>query len=105
MAVGVISTFCLPGYAPGSAPDFFCLAKRNRGKKKRPHCPCPAAKLRATCDARSCGGTVELAADSVGVFRSDNHSEHDDDAGAYCAAPAHRRPCASRHGQKGGKRL
>ena len=52
--------FRWPGYAPGRAPSFLCVAKAKKAKERRPHWPCPFAALRATCDARGRGAAAEL---------------------------------------------
>jgi hypothetical protein len=60
-----------PGVRPGGRLTFFCFAKRKSAKKRRPHCACPSAALRATCGARA-AGLPQNSLRSLRSLRSDS---------------------------------
>jgi hypothetical protein len=53
-----------PGYAPGRAVTFFCVAKRKSPKKRPPQLSAPSAFAAGTCGARFVRGLAKLACGS-----------------------------------------
>ena len=60
--LAVLVNNLLAGSRPGGRLHFFCFAKRNEAKKRRPCWLRPCAALRATCGARCERGLAQLAA-------------------------------------------
>ena len=78
------------------------MRKKKVGKEIAPHSLRPFASLRATCDARPCGGAAELA--TFFELRSNSCGKPDHEVRVSFGTRTHPRPCASRRSQKGWER-